>query len=165
MLRLSRTTTVKNTSSVSTTRTLVLNSSGLTFTRNKSSARSASKGSSLSPQMQRVVTQLSVMSARKKQPKMLKLSNEDLIKHQTIQKAWKIYQDHKQGQRMARLKKQYMAINEAMETLKSISPELFKSVDIDESGKLFPMELRVPTDFPPREIWHDQYTPKETKQD
>lgn len=134
----------------------------LTIIRNKRTK--ASKNSSgVSPQMQRVVTQLSVMSARKKQPKMLKLSNEDLIKHQTIESAWNIYQDQLQGQRTLKLKKQYFAVKEAMDVLKLASPELFAEANVDESGKTFPMEMRVPTDAPPREIWHYNYNPKDSE--
>ncbi|CAL9730989.1 large ribosomal subunit protein mL40 [Monosporozyma unispora] len=144
------------------TRCKNVDTSILTIIRTKRTK--ANKNSTgVSPQMQRVVTQLSVMSARKKQPKMLKLSNEDLIKHQTIETAWKIYQDKLQGQRTLRLKKQYFAVKEAMDTLKEVSPALFYEANVDESGKTFPMELRVPTDAPPREIWHYDYTLKTTE--
>lgn len=53
----------------------------LNFVRGK---RTKSKGG-LNPQAQRIITQLSVMSASRKQPKLLKLSREDLIKHDMIQ--------------------------------------------------------------------------------
>lgn len=135
-------------------------SSFLTLIKRGKRTKANRNGSEISPQMQRVVTQLSVMSARKKQPKMLKLSNEDLIKHQTIEAAWSIYQDKLNGQRVSKLKKQYFAIEEAMNKLKEISPKLFEECNVDESGKTFPMELRIPTDYPPREIWHYNYTPK-----
>lgn len=139
---------------------LPLTSPFLTFIRRGKRTKANKNGSEISPQMQRVVTQLSVMSARKKQPKMLKLSNEDLIKHQTIETAWAIYQDKLNGQRTSRLKKQYFAIEEAMNKLREVNPKLFEKCNIDESGKTFPMELRIPTDYPPREIWHYNYTPK-----
>lgn len=135
-------------------------SSFLTLITRGKRTKANKNGSEISPQMQRVVTQLSVMSARKKQPKMLKLSNEDLIKHQTIETAWSIYQDKLNGQRTSKLKKQYFAIEEAMNKLRQINPKLFEKCNIDESGKFFPMELRIPTDYPPREIWHYNYAPK-----
>lgn len=125
----------------------------------RTKAKSKSNGNGLSPQMQRVVTQLSVMSARKKQPKMLKLSQEDLIKHQTIETAWKIYRDQLNGARTLQLKRQYFAIQEAMNVLKDVNPTLFHEANVDESGKLFPLEYRIPTDYPPREIWHYDYNP------
>lgn len=118
---------------------------------------SRNKGSSVSPQTQRIITQLSVMSARKKQPKLLKLCKEDLVKHQTIQKAWRIYQDIAQKDRKLKLKSQYESIQAAMTTLKKLSPELYKKANINEQGKKFPMELKVPTDFPANKIWHYNY--------
>lgn len=120
--------------------------------------RTKSKNSSgITPQTQRIITQLSVLSARKKQPKMLKLSKEDLIKHQTIQTAWKTYQDILKQERQESLKLQYNKIDEAMNVLQEVSPKLYKQANVDESGKIFPMELRVPTDFPPRKIWYHEY--------
>lgn len=135
-------------------------SSFLTLIKRGKRTKANRNGSDISPQMHRAVTQLSVMSARKKQPKMLKLSNEDLIKHQTIETAWSIYQDKLNGQRTSNLKRQYFAIEEAMNKLKEIDPKLFDKCNIDETGKVFPMELRIPTDYPPREIWYYNYTPK-----
>ncbi|CCK69397.1 mitochondrial 54S ribosomal protein mL40 KNAG_0C02860 [Huiozyma naganishii CBS 8797] len=119
--------------------------------------RTKAKGSALSPQMQRVVTQLNVMSARKKQPTRLKLSSEDLIKHQTIEKSWKVYQDQMVTRRQTALRKQYYSINEAMDRLKELSPALFKAANVDESGKLFPIDLKIPTDYPANKIWYYDY--------
>ena len=125
----------------------------LTFIRNKRTAGA----SGLPPHMQRAVTQLSVMSARKKVPKMLKLSKEDLIKHQTIQRAWAVYQEGIREARERKLEAQYNSIDDAMNKLRMVSPKLFELADVDESGKLFPMELRVPTDYPPTTIWYNDY--------
>ena len=119
--------------------------------------RTKAKGSSITPQTQRIITQLSVMSARKKQPRMLKLSQEDLVKHQTIQTAWKTYQDVKKHQRQELLKLQYQKMDEAMDLLQQSSSDVYKHANVDEQGKVFPMELRVPTDYPPRKIWYYDY--------
>ncbi|CCF59889.1 hypothetical protein KAFR_0I01080 [Kazachstania africana CBS 2517] len=130
----------------------------LSFVRNK---RTKSRNNALSPQAQRVVTQLSVLSARKKVPKLLKLSKEDLIKHQTITKAWSIYQDIKKNERQNNLKQQYNSINEAMDLLQSLSPNLYAVANVNEAGKKFPLELRVPTDFPPEKLWYYDYKKSE----
>lgn len=120
--------------------------------------RTKTKGSSgITPQTQRIITQLSVMSARKKQPKMLKLSKEDLIKHQTIQTAWNTYQDILQNERQTMLKLQYNKMDEAMTVLKQVAPKLYADANINESGKVFPMEMRIPTDYPPRKLWYYDY--------
>ncbi|QLQ78353.1 hypothetical protein HG537_0A06000 [Torulaspora globosa] len=122
--------------------------------------RTKSKGG-LPPAAQRVVTQLSVMSASRKQPKLLKLSREDLIKHQTIQRCWSTYQADLRAKRNEQLKLQYKSIHKAMETLETLNPELFQAANAPEHAKRFPMELKVPTEFPPRKIWHYDYKKKD----
>nr|AAM08094.1 mitochondrial ribosomal protein MRPL28 [Nakaseomyces glabratus] len=115
--------------------------------------RTKSQGG-LSPLTQRVVTQLSVLSAARKRPKLLKLSKEDLVKHQTIERSWKLYQQQKTTRQLAQLKQQYLAMEEAMETLKSVSPELYEEANISEEGKQFPLDIKITTDAPPNKIWH-----------
>nr|5MRC_2 Chain 2, mL40 [Saccharomyces cerevisiae]5MRE_2 Chain 2, mL40 [Saccharomyces cerevisiae]5MRF_2 Chain 2, mL40 [Saccharomyces cerevisiae] len=109
---------------------------------------------SLSPLAQRVVTQLSVMSASRKQPKLLKLAREDLIKHQTIEKCWSIYQQQQRERRNLQLELQYKSIERSMNLLQELSPRLFEAANASEKGKRFPMEMKVPTDFPPNTLWH-----------
>lgn len=111
----------------------------------------------LSPQLQRAVTQLSVISLRKKQPKRLKLCKEDFIKHQTIQSCWSEYNKELRASREAQLKKQYESIREAMNVLSELNPTLFEAANASEFGKLFPLELRVPTQYPPNMIWYYDY--------
>lgn len=117
----------------------------------------AKGGSSITPQTQRIITQLSVLSARKKVPKLLKLSREDLIKHQTIETAWSTYRDIEKTKRQKSLKLQYNKINEAMTLLAKVNPVLYRQANVNESGKIFPMELRVPTNYPPKKIWYHDY--------
>ncbi|CAI4059361.1 hypothetical protein SKDZ_04G6540 [Saccharomyces kudriavzevii ZP591] len=132
-------------------RAVVERVSGTTvFVRNK---RTTSK-SALSPLTQRVVTQLSVMSASRKQPKLLKLSREDLIKHQTIERCWSLYQQQQRDRRNTQLELQFKSIQGAMSLLQELSPLLFEAANASEKGKRFPMEMKVPTDFPPDTPWH-----------
>ncbi|GME70027.1 unnamed protein product [[Candida] boidinii] len=111
------------------------------------------------PAVQRIITQLSVMSAARKQPKMLKLCNEDYVKHQTISKAWSLIRKEKKARNSELLSKQLDSIKIANEDLKNISPKLFESANQTEWGKRFPLELRVPTEFPPRQLWYYDYVP------
>lgn len=122
--------------------------------------RTKSKGG-LPPQAQRVITQLSVMSASRKQPKLLKLSREDLIKHQTIQRCWSTYQAELREKRNEQLRLQYKSTKKAMDLLEEISPELFEAANAPEHGKRFPMELKVPTDFPAKKVWYYEYRKKD----
>ncbi|SCU88659.1 LAFA_0E13894g1_1 [Lachancea sp. 'fantastica'] len=129
----------------------------LQFVRGK---RTKSKGT-LSPALQRAVTQLSVMSAGRKQPRMLKLSREDLVKHQTIQNCWALYQKELREKRNTQLRLQYKSTEQAMQLLEQLDPELFEAANASEAGKRFPLELKVPTEFPPSKIWHYNYKPKQ----
>lgn len=105
---------------------------------------------------QKVVNQLSALSASRKQPKLIKLCHEDLIKHKTITSAWNVFQRKRNDQRSIQLQKQYDSIRTAMEELKEVSPELFTAATSGET-KRFPMELRVPTDFPANSPWVYNY--------
>ena len=129
----------------------------LQFVRGK---RTKSKGS-LSPAVQRVITQLSVMSAGRKQPKMLKLSREDLIKHQTIQNCWSLYQKELREKRNEKLRLQYKSAAKAMDLLQELDPELFEAANASEAGKRFPLELKVPTEYPPNQVWYYNYKAKD----
>ncbi|AMD22708.1 HHL062Wp [Eremothecium sinecaudum] len=112
------------------------------------------KDRSVSPEIQRAIQQLSVMSAKRKQPKMLKLSKEDYIKHTTIHACWAQYQRELREKRKIQLTQQYQSIEKAMDRLSELSPALYKSAANPKSGQTFPLELRVPTQYPPNTVWH-----------
>ncbi|KAH3666825.1 hypothetical protein OGAPHI_003274 [Ogataea philodendri] len=117
--------------------------------------------SGLDPVAQRVATQLSVTSATRKMPKMLKLCHEDYVKHVTVMRAWNVLQREKKQAAQNQLKQQYEAIKEANEDLKHLSPKLFEAANESEIGKRFPLEMRVPTDHPSRTGWFYDYTPRQ----
>ncbi|KAH3686224.1 hypothetical protein WICPIJ_002802 [Wickerhamomyces pijperi] len=113
-----------------------------------------SRVATVSAATQRIITGLSVLSGRKKYPRILKLSNEDLIRHDTIQAAWAQYQRDIRTDRQSVLDKQYDSIINAMEDLKITNMELFKIANKKEKGKRFPLDARIPVDFPPNKVWH-----------
>ncbi|ODV80968.1 uncharacterized protein CANTADRAFT_339126 [Suhomyces tanzawaensis NRRL Y-17324] len=113
----------------------------------------------MTPSTQRIVNQLSALSASRKQPKLLSLCNEDLIKNRTITNAWNVYKRKLFQKRDEQFEKQYNSIKNAMEDLKQTSPELFELANAKEQ-KRFPLEMRIPTDFPPNQPWVYNYAPK-----
>ncbi|GMG40336.1 unnamed protein product [Ambrosiozyma monospora] len=117
----------------------------------------------ISPEVQKLVTQLSVLSAGRKQPRLLKLCNEDYVKHQIITKAWSQLRNQKKKSDEALLNKQLDSMSFACEELKKISPELYNLANKKEYGKRFPLEIRVPTEYPPRNIWYYDYVPPVAK--
>jgi large subunit ribosomal protein L40 len=107
----------------------------------------------LAPGAQRIINMLSVFSAHKKQPRRLKLSLEDLIRHNMVQKAWSIYMRDKKIARTNKLRVQYDKIKEACDELESLDGYLAFEATKRELGKRFSPELRIPTDTPSNEIW------------
>lgn len=57
-------------------------------------------------------------------------------------------------------KNQYDSITKAMETLKNENSTLFEIANQHSYGKRFPLEMRVPTEYPPRQIWFYEYFPE-----
>lgn len=120
------------------------------------------KDSSISPSTQKVVNQLSALSASRKQPKVLNLCQEDIIKHRTIVNAWKSYKAKKQYLKRVQMQKQFESIQNAMEDLKETSPELYELANKQET-KRWPLQMRVPTDFPANKPWVYDYAPSGKK--
>lgn len=116
--------------------------------------------SALNPQQEKIVNQLSVLSAGRKQPRLLKLCNEDYIKHRTVMRAWALVRSNKKKRMQETLSKQYQSMEEAAEELQKMSPQLYEIANQLQYGKRFPIELRVPTQYPPRQIWFYEYFPK-----
>lgn len=112
------------------------------------------------PQQEKIVNQLSVMSAGRKQPRLLKLCDEDYIKHRTVMKAWSVIRKAKKEKNIEMLRKQYESMEHASEELQKLSPALYEISNQHQFGKRFPLELRVPTEYPPRQIWFYDYFPK-----
>ncbi|CAH2351397.1 54S ribosomal protein L28, mitochondrial [[Candida] railenensis] len=118
---------------------------------------------SVNASTQRVVNQLSALSASKKQPKLLNLCKEDLIKHKTITNAWNVYQRKVNEKRHIQLNAQYKSIHEAMEDLKQTSPQLYALANKPEKKKKFPLDMRMPTDYPPTKPWVYNYEPSQKR--
>lgn len=124
-----------------------------TFFRGKRTKRRA-----LAPGAQRVINMLSVFSAHKKQPRRIDLCLEDLIRHNMVQKAWSIFMRDKKLARTQALQVQYNKIQEACDELESLDNYLAYEATKREKGKRFPLEMRVPTESPPNEIWAENWT-------
>ena len=114
----------------------------------------------LNPQLERIVNQLSVLSAGRKQPRLLKLCNEDYVKHKTVMKAWSLHRNNLIAEKKETLRKQYESMDEAVSELEKLSPQLYEVANQHQYGKRFPLEIRVPAEFPPRQIWFYEYFPK-----
>lgn len=111
---------------------------------------------------QRVVTQLSVLSASRKQPKVLKLLKEDLVRHQVVSHAWSLIQKQKRESLAQRLDKQFEGMKQAMADLEEVNSYLFRSSNTSGQGRRFSLEMRVPTEYPPNEVWNYKFEKEES---
>ncbi|ODQ77070.1 hypothetical protein BABINDRAFT_42401 [Babjeviella inositovora NRRL Y-12698] len=127
------------------------------FTRGKRNKANRTR----SPATERVLTQLKMISQRRKQPKLLQVCQEDHIRHETITTAFKLYRQEINANRAKLLLKQYESIKYAMEDLEQINSYLFHEANTNQKGKRFDLEMRIPTEYPPNQIWLHDYTPAE----
>ena len=72
-----------------------------------------------------------------------------------------MYQKELREKRNEQLKLQYKSTANAMSLLEQIDAELFAEANKKEDGKRFPLELRVPTEYPPNKVWYYNYKKKE----
>lgn len=106
--------------------------------------------------------------------------------HETIERAWLLYQRHQRWKREEELAKKFECMKRAMDELEKIDPHLFREANRREDPRqrgiaeielaktlrgvekravesrlpgLFPRELRVPTDTPARDGWNYEWRP------
>lgn len=106
--------------------------------------------------------------------------------HETIERAWLLHQRHIRRGRQAELERKFECMKKAMETLRGLDPKLYAEANKEDDPRgrspaevelyktlkgperkalesrirgLFPRELRIPTDTPPRGGWSYEYTP------
>ncbi|TFK56506.1 hypothetical protein OE88DRAFT_26912 [Heliocybe sulcata] len=106
--------------------------------------------------------------------------------HETIERAWLLYQRHVRRKRDAELQRKFEKMREAMDELERLDQYLFTEANRREDPRarspkevqlmqplrgserkamearirgLFPRELRVPTDTPPRTGWNYDWKP------
>ncbi|KAK9456969.1 mitochondrial ribosomal protein L28-domain-containing protein [Dipodascopsis uninucleata] len=117
--------------------------------RNKAGTDSAAKT--------RLINLMSLVTHRKKQPKRLKLSYEDQIRHSTIHKAWMLLCREKREKRHQELETMYRKMVQACDELERTSPELYNSAMKRQASLRFPLEYRIPTQSPPTKIWNSEW--------
>jgi large subunit ribosomal protein L40 len=106
--------------------------------------------------------------------------------HHTIDRAWLLHQRHVRKEREAELARKFECMRQAMEELQRIDPVLYAEANRQDDPRsrsdaevkmlktlkpseqkalearipgLFPRELRIPTDTPPRHGWNHDWKP------
>ncbi|KAK9480772.1 mitochondrial ribosomal protein L28-domain-containing protein [Lipomyces japonicus] len=123
------------------------------FTRGKRTATGVNVAAK-----QRLISLFGLVTRTRKQPRRLKLSYEDQLKHATIHRAFQLHRRQVRESRQVELEKQYAAIKDANDELLKISPELFAQSKTREVSVRFPLEYRIPTHTPPKIAWDHSWT-------
>ncbi|GJE88665.1 hypothetical protein PsYK624_047480 [Phanerochaete sordida] len=106
--------------------------------------------------------------------------------HETIERAWFLHKRHLRKSREAELKRKFDAMKGAMDALRELDSRLYTEANKEEDPRqrspaelemaknikgaekralesrirgLFPRELRIPTDTPPKDGWNHDWTP------
>ncbi|KAF9971675.1 39S ribosomal protein L40, mitochondrial [Actinomortierella ambigua] len=83
----------------------------------------------------------------------VRLSEEDLARHQTIERAWKLVRQQRRLAQEEALAKKFEKMRQACAELENTSTYLFKHSQSKERNAVFPRQLRTLTDTPPKQIW------------
>ena len=106
--------------------------------------------------------------------------------HETIERAWLLHKRHIRREREAELQRKFDCMKTAMETLRKLDKRLYQGANVEEDPRartetetelsktlkgpekkalesrvrgLFPRELRIPADTPPRNGWNYEFKP------
>ncbi|KAF9914466.1 39S ribosomal protein L28, mitochondrial [Lobosporangium transversale] len=88
----------------------------------------------------------------------VRMSPEDLERHETIERAWKLVRQQRKQEQEKGLARKFEMMRKANAELEAISPALFKHSQTKERNAVFPRQLRTLTDTPPKQIWNYRQT-------
>ncbi|KAF0519680.1 Mitochondrial ribosomal protein subunit L28 [Gigaspora margarita] len=88
-----------------------------------------------------------------------KMTEQDLERHETIDRAWKLFLRNQQEERENELAAKYRKLNEANLELEKLGPRLFNSAQIGNKIMMFPRQMKIPTETPPLNGWNYDYKP------
>ncbi|CAG8584573.1 12091_t:CDS:1 [Cetraspora pellucida] len=91
-------------------------------------------------------------------PELPKMTEQDLERHQTIDRAWKLFLRNQQEKRENELAAKYRMLNEANIELEKLGPRLFNSAQMGNKI-MFPRQMKIPTETPPLNGWNYDYKP------
>ncbi|KAI1315496.1 39S ribosomal protein L28, mitochondrial [Mortierella claussenii] len=84
----------------------------------------------------------------------VRLSAEDMTRHETIERAWKLVRQQRKQEQQLSLTRKFEMMRKANAELEATSPVLFKHSQTKERIAVFPRQLRTLTDTPPKQIWN-----------
>ncbi|BFZ53943.1 hypothetical protein PYCC9005_000974 [Savitreella phatthalungensis] len=94
-----------------------------------------------------------------KTPLKLEFANEaERLQHDTIHRAWLLWQRRQRERRTGDLRKAYDRMEAACEDLAQHSPQLFKSAMRKDKKRGFPLEIKAMTETPSTSGWNSAWT-------
>ncbi|CCX32208.1 Similar to 54S ribosomal protein L28, mitochondrial; acc. no. P36527 [Pyronema omphalodes CBS 100304] len=87
-------------------------------------------------------------------PRPLKFGTLRALRHWTIHRAWQLFRKQQREAREKELERQYNKMRDAVEALKTVDERLYRIAISKKEVGTFPIELRIPTDTPPRNGWN-----------
>jgi large subunit ribosomal protein L40 len=84
----------------------------------------------------------------------VRLSPEDMTRHETIERAWKLVRQQQKQAQEEGLARKFEMMRKANAELEATSTQLFKHSQTKERHAVFPRQLRTLTDTPPKQIWN-----------
>ena len=85
------------------------------------------------------------------------LTRESYLKHRIIERYRTLYLNKQHLARQEQLEKQYASMKHAMDVMKEKYPDLYELSKENDKNKRFPVEYRVPQDYPPTKVWEYEY--------
>jgi large subunit ribosomal protein L40 len=95
----------------------------------------------------------------------LGLNPQDQIRHETIHRAWLLFQQRRRKARITRLKELQDSVANTLKFLKETDEKLYAMAvsGTRERERRFPLVMRIPTDTLPSRYWNYKWTPVNIK--
>ena len=87
-------------------------------------------------------------------PRPLRFGTMRWLRHWTIHRAWQLYRRKQRAEWQAELQRQWDQMRRACDELAKTDQRLFRIATAKKDVSPFPLEMRIPTDTPPRDGWN-----------
>ena len=90
----------------------------------------------------------------------IRLNPQDQIRHETIMRAWLLFQQQRRRDKIARLGLLERGVRETMRVLRETDAKLYDAAvsGTREIERRFPLVMRIPTETLPRGYWNHKWT-------
>ncbi|CAG8519802.1 2112_t:CDS:1 [Acaulospora morrowiae] len=90
-------------------------------------------------------------------PELPPMTEEDIERHKTIERAWKLFMRNQREKRDAEMAAKYRMLDKANRELEKLPSRLFVQAQMGNKTTLFPKQMKVPTETPPLKGWNNDF--------